>query len=113
MFKQAIPIAYEVKPMRSRSILPWIIAIVAAGVFLVPLATEAGALCFAQWCELMGKSIDVRTPLIDSMTSGLQNACDLLAESVGPTIQRTIHDPTVALPVASVLLVLAMAMLRR
>ena len=113
MFKQAIPIAYEVKPTRSRSILPWIISIVAAGVFLVPLATEGAAICYAQWCEVMGKSTDVRTPLIDSMVSGLQNVRDLLTESVGPTFQRAIRDPTVALPAAAVLLVVAMAMLRR
>jgi hypothetical protein len=113
MFKQAIPIAYEVKPTRSRSILPWIISIVAASVFLVPLATEGAAICYAQWCEVMGTSTDVRTPFIDSMVSGLQNARDLLTESVGPTFQRTIRDPTVALPAAAVLLVVAMAMLRR
>jgi hypothetical protein len=113
MFKQSIPIAYEVKPTRSRSILPWIISIVAAGVFLVPLATEGAAICYAQWCEVMGKSTDVRTPFIDSIVSGLQNARDLLTESVGPTFQRTIRDPAVALPAAAVLLVVAMAMLRR
>ena len=105
MFKQAIPIAYEIKPTRSRSIRPWIIAIFAAGVFLVPLAAEGAAICYAQWCELMGQSTDVRTPIIDSIGSGIQNARDLLAESIGPTLQRTIRDPTVALPVASVLIV--------
>ncbi len=113
MFKQAIPIAYEVKPTNSRSIRPWIIATLAAGAILAPLAAEGTAICYAQWRELMGNSTDVRTPIIDSIGSGIQNARDLLSESVGPTLQRTIRDPTLALPVASALIVVAMAVLRR
>jgi hypothetical protein len=113
MFKQAIPIAYEIKPTRSNSTLSWIISIILAAIFLVPLATEGMVICYAQWCELMGKSTAVQTPFIDSMGSGLEIARDLLAERVAPALQRVVRDPTVALPVATVLLVLAMAMLRR
>ena len=113
MFKQAIPIAYEIKPTRSHSTLSRIMSIVAAAVFLVPLATEGTLVCYAQWCELMGKSTAVRTPFTDSLGSGLENARDRLAESVAPALQRVVRDPAVALPVAAVLLVLAMAMLRR
>ena len=113
MFKQSIPIAYEVRPPRSKSALRWTMSIIAAGVFLAPLAKEGAAICYAQWSEIMGKSTDVRTPIIDSVASGLQYARDLLADSLGSTFRRTIHDPTLALPVASVLVVLAMAVLRR
>ena len=114
MFKQAIPIAYEIKPTRSNSTLSWIISIILAAIFLVPLATEGTAICYAQWCELMGKSTAVQTPFIDSMGSGLENARDLLAERACQSCPcRVVRDPTVALPVAAVLLVLAMAMLRR
>jgi hypothetical protein len=113
MFKQSIPIAYEVKPTRSRSTMIWIMSILAAGVFLVPVAAEATVVCYAQWCEIMGTTTNVQTPIIDWIGSGLQKAHDLVGEHVGPTFQHTVRDPTVALPVALVLIVVAMAMLRR
>jgi hypothetical protein len=113
MFKHSIPIAYEVKPPHSRSTLTWIISILAASVFLVPVAAEGAALCYAQWCEIMGKTTKVQTPIIDWIGSGLEKARDLLGEHVGPTFQSTVRDPSVALPVALVLIVVAMTMLRR
>ena len=113
MFKQVVPIDHDVKPTRFRSSLPWIISIVAIGALLAPLAAEGAASCYAQWCEIMGKSTEVKTPIIDSLGSGLEHARDLLSDSLGSAFQLTLRDPTVALPFAAVLLVVAMAMLRR
>jgi hypothetical protein len=113
MFKQSIPIAHEIKPTPTKSIRTWIIFIVGLGAILAPLVVEGTAICYAQWCEIMGKEIEARTPIIDSIAAALQSAHDLVADSLGPTFQSTIHNPNVALPVASVLLVVAMAMLRR
>jgi hypothetical protein len=113
MFKHSVPIVYEVRPASSKSKLPRILSILASGALLAPLAAEGAAICYVQWCEIMGKSAKVQTPIIDSIGSGLLCVRDLLADSFGSTFQRAIHEPTIALPVASVLLVLAMAVLRR
>ncbi len=113
MFKQAIPIDHDVKPTRFTSRLPWIISIVAVGAVLAPLAAEGAASCYAQWCEIMGKSTEVKTPIIDSIASGLEHARDLLADSLGSAFEVTLRDPAVALPFAAVLLVLAMSMMKR
>ncbi len=113
MFKQAVPIDHNVKPTRLKSSLPWIICIITAGVFLVPLAFEGATICYAQWCEITGKSVKVQTPIIDSIANGLQRTRDLLVDSFGLTVQRTINDPVVTLSFAALLLVLAMAVLRR
>ena len=113
MFKPSImladvPDAARPHAMRLRTVL-------LAGVVLVlvPLAAEAALRCYAQWCEVMGSSAEVQTPIIDSIGEGIQTARDSLAEDLGPTWHAATHDPYVALPVATVLIVVAMAWLKR
>ena len=51
---------------------------------------EACVLCYAQWCEVMGTSAEVRTPIIDSI--GKRSAgCPRLArgEHLRPALQRS------------------------
>jgi hypothetical protein len=113
MFKQALLFDHEVKPTRSKSIVPRLISVLAACIFLVPLAAEGAAMCYAQWSGILGKTTEVRTPIVDTMGSGLQRVRELLAVSRWAPFERAIHDPTVALPIASLFLVVAMAILRR
>jgi hypothetical protein len=109
MFKQSIILAHEIPPTPSRSTRAQIVSVIAVIVFLAPLAWAGATICYSQWCQVMGGSTEVPTPVIDSIAAGLRDSRDWLADSIGPAIQ----DPYVALPVASLLLILGMAMLRR
>ena len=87
--------------------------LIALGVFLVPLAIEAAAICYSQWCEVLGRSSEVRTPCIDGIRQGFEDARESLSERVGPPWNAGIQNPSIALPVSAVLIILAMVMLRR
>ena len=113
MFKPSImladvPDAARPHAMRLRTVL-----LVGVVLVLVPLAAEAALRCYAQWCEVMGSSAEVQTPIIDSIGEGIQTARDSLAKDLGPTWYAATHDPYVALPIATVLIVVAMAWLKR
>jgi hypothetical protein len=113
MFKTSIMLADEIEPPRSQPMRPRRIFLIALGLFLVPLAVETAAICYSQWCEVLGRASELRTPIIDSITQGLGDAHDSLADCVGPRWHAAIRNPSIALPVSSVLVVLAIAMLRR
>jgi hypothetical protein len=113
MFKPSILLVDQIEPPRSNAMRLRYVFLLAVIVIFVPLAVEAVAICCSQWCEVMGRTSEVRTPMIDSIEQGLQDARESLAESVGPTWHTAIRDPSIALPVSSVLIVVAMAMLRR
>jgi hypothetical protein len=113
MFKPSIMLADKIEPTPSPPLRVRIVFLIAALVFLLPLAVEAASICFGQWCEVMGQSSEVRTPIIDSIGEGLRDTRDSLAETIGPPVHRLTHDPGVALPVASAFILLAMTLLRR
>ena len=113
MFKPSIMLAERIGPTPSPAMRSRIVFMIAVLVLLVPLAVEAASICFAQWCELAGRTSDVRTPIIDAIWEGLRDTRDSLAESLGPTVHAATHDPGVALPVASACVLLALALLRR
>jgi hypothetical protein len=113
MFKPSMMLADEIEPPRSQPMRLRLIFLIALGVFLVPLAVETTEICYSQWCEVLGRASEVRTPIIDSIAQDLRDAHDSLADCVGPRWHAAICDPSIALPVSSVLIVLAIAMLRR
>lgn len=113
MFKPAIMLVDEIEPPRLTPIRLRMVLLIALGVCLIPLAVEAAAICYSQWCEVMGRANDVRTPYIDAIRQGFADARESLAEHVGPPWNAGIQNPSIALPVSSVLIIVAMAMLRR
>ncbi len=113
MFKPSIMLVDQIEPRRSSAVRLRYAFLLAVIVVLVPLAVEAASICYSQWCEVLGRASDVRTPVIDSIGQGLLDARESLAESFGPTWHSAIRDPSIALPVCSVLIVAAMTMLRR
>ena len=112
MFKPSIMLADVIEPSRPRTMRLRTVLLAAVVCFFVPLAAEAALICYGQWCEVLGGSADVQTPIIDSVGEGIQTARELLAEDLGPTWHAATHDAYVVLPVATVLIVVAMAILR-
>ena len=113
MFKPSITLADVPDAARPHAIRLRTILLATMVLVLVPLAAEAALKCYAQWCEVMGSSAEVQTPIIDSIGEGIQTARASLAEDLGPTWHAATHDPYVALPAAAILIVVAMAWLRR
>jgi hypothetical protein len=113
MSKSHIPLALDIRPARSRPGLARIVPVFVAGILLGPLALEGVLCCYAQWCEVIGKSTDVNTPILDTIAQGHQNGREWLGEQVAPTLHRVLREPKIALPVSSILIVVAIALLRR
>ena len=113
MFKPSIMLVEKIESPHARPLRLRMVLLIALGIFLVPLVVEAAAICYSQWCEVMGRSSEVRTPLINAIGEGLVRAENRWPRRIGPTWDSAVYDPSIALPVSSVLIILAMAMLRR
>jgi len=113
MSKNRIPLAHEIRPARSTSRRPRIVRILVVIVLVLPIVVEGAVLSYARWSEVMGRSTEVYTPITTAVTEGLQNARESLWDPIGTSLERSVRDPMIALPVAFVFLVLAMVMLRR
>jgi hypothetical protein len=113
MPKNLVTLAHDLRPERSRSRFLPIAAIFVFSLALAPLLRESVLVCYSQWCEIMGKSFDVRTPILDSIQDRFQAARDGLWDSITPCFNRVPWDLKVVLCVAVVVMSLAMVMLRR
>jgi hypothetical protein len=113
MPKNPLPIAYDIKPARPPSKLARITFMILVFVVLAPLVMEGAVTCYAQWCDVMGRSTEVKTPIINWIGRGLGDVHDQLADRIGPTFHSSVRDPKVALPVAGFLILAAMMMLKR
>jgi hypothetical protein len=105
-------IIHDLKPVRFKPKFR-MISIIVVSILLVPLLVEGAMICYVQWCEVMGSSTEIHTPIIDSMYKCFEDARDGYRESIGPELHRALGDASIALPVALVFIVLAMAMLKR
>jgi hypothetical protein len=113
MSKSHVPLALDIRPARSSPRLARILPIFVVGVLLGPLALEGILCCYAQWCEVMGESTEVNTPILDALVQGHHNGREWLGDRVAPTFHRVFREPKIALPVSSILIVVAIALLRR
>jgi hypothetical protein len=113
MSKNSIMLAPDLRPQRpgTRLLPSAVICLLAA--LLVPLLMEGVVLCYSRWCEVLGTSVDVRTPVLDSIGDHLQDAREAVWNTVAPQFQKVPWNPKVVLPIAAVIMALAMMMLRR
>jgi hypothetical protein len=112
MSKSRPSIIHDIKPVRSKRNFR-MIPIIVVSILVVPLLVEGAMICYAQWCEVMGTSTEIHTPITDSMFKCFEDARVSFGESIGPGLHRSLGDASIALPVALVFIVLAMAMLKR
>jgi hypothetical protein len=111
MPKNPITLAPDLRPDRRRKALP-IVSIFVLAPLIAPLVMEAAALCYAQWCTALGTQAEVRTPIIDSIQEGIESVRDDLWSVLSARFQRVPWSPKVVLPVAAVIMAVAMVMLR-
>ena len=113
MRKLAMQLGEDLQEERHRSRIPLLVVGLILLLGLGPLALEGGAVCLANWKEFMGISADARTPLLDDIQDRLHDAKDLFWSEITPWFRRLPWDPKMVLPAASIVMALAMLMLRR
>ncbi len=80
---------------------------------LGPLAIEGIALCVSEWKEFLGIADNVKTPVLDGFQNNLNDIQDIFRSQITPYLSSMPWDPKMVLPVAAVVMVMAMLMLRR
>ena len=113
MSKNPILLAPDASSDRGKSKLLLIVSISVLALLVAPLFMEGVALCYAQWCDVLGNSVAVRTPILDSIGDQLRTVQVDIRNALTPVFERVPWNPKVVLPIAVVIMALAMALLRR
>jgi hypothetical protein len=111
--KPRILLEYDDTGTRSPTRRQRVVAAILTAVVIVPIAREGGLCCYAQWCEAFGSATEVRTPIFDAAASAMSGVRESLAECAGPSLMSLFGDRKIALPFASISIVLAMLVLKR
>jgi len=112
MHKFPIPIADQISPERRRSKVLRTASIVLLGLVLAAPVQEGVSLCIGQWRQVLGTNTEVRTPILDSVHDGLQDAHQSVWSSVSAQFERVPWAPRFVLTVAAVVVVLGIVMLK-
>jgi hypothetical protein len=113
MIKNPITLAPDLESDRPRrKVLPILLLFVAASL-LAPIFIDAVALCYAQWGEILGTPTQVRTPILDAIGERVATVREDLWYHVSSRFHRVPWNPRIVLPVAVVVTLLAITMLRR
>ena len=112
MYKFPIPIAHDVAPPSRWRRLRRSAAIAVLGLAIAPLVYEALAMCHAQWCQVLGRNAQARTPVFDSLSDGVSTGHRSFWDTIGPYFQHVPWNPKIVFAVAAVVMVLAMTMLK-
>ena len=91
----------------------WSVPVLVTGALLLPLVVEGTLCCYAQWCDALGKSTEVSTPILDTIAGGFQFCHEWCGDRIAPSFNSVLRDPKIAIPFSSLLIVMAIALLRR
>jgi hypothetical protein len=92
---------------------PLVLMILFLLIGLAPLAMEGAALCLGKWKEFMGASTNVPTPVLDQVSDSLHDMHTAFWLCITPFFRGLPWDPMIVLPAATIIMALAMFMLRR
>jgi hypothetical protein len=112
MHKFPIPIAYEDPRAQSRSRLLRHGAIVVLGLGLAPLIFEGGSICYAQWCQVMGRNAQASTPVLDVVQNQVESGHRTFWDAISPCFQRLPWNPRPVLLVGVIFTIVGMMMLK-
>ena len=112
MAKNPIVLAPDLTPDRRKSKMLPIASIFVLAPLLAPVIMETVSICHGQWCEVMGRSVTVRTPFLDSIGEQIEEVREVCWYHLLSRFQRVPWNPKVVLPVMAVIMALAMFMMR-
>jgi hypothetical protein len=113
MRKLAYQLGHDIQSEPRRSRWPLVLLVLLLIVGLGPLALEGAALCLGNWKEFIGASTDVRTPVLDRVQETMHDMSSAFWLEVGPFFRRLPWEPKAVLPAATIVMAIAMLMLRR
>ena len=112
MPKKTLTLAPDLSPSNSRKRLLPIAAICVLAALSAPLVKESIAVCYAGWCDVLGRPVTVRTPILDTIGEGIQTAREEAKNTIAPFFNRVPWNPPVVLGASAVIMALAIMMLR-
>jgi hypothetical protein len=110
--KQLITLAPDIRPDRPRRRILPILSLFVAAPLLAPIIIDAAALCYGQWREMLGTPVPVCTPTLDAIGERVEEIREDVWYHLSSRFQRVPWNPRVVLPVAVLVMLLAMVMLR-
>ena len=113
MRKLAFQVGEDIQEARPRSKLPLIFMGFFLFTGLSPLALEGASLCLSNWKEYMGVRAEVRTPVLDNIQACVEDTREFFWYKITPYFRGLPWDPKMVLPAASLVMVVAMLLLRR
>jgi hypothetical protein len=113
MTKNLLSLAPDLNSDRPRRKLLPILSLFVVVPLLAPFVIDAVALCYGQWCDMLGIRASVRTPTLDAIGETLAGVREDVRYHVTSHFQRVPWNPRVVLAVSVVVMLLAMMMLRR
>ena len=88
MHKFPLQIAHDMRPDQPRARLLRLVAIFGLGLALAPLVAEGVSISHAQWCQVLGKNAQARTPILDSVTETTVETHRSAWESINGRFQK-------------------------
>jgi len=113
MRKLAGQLGSEMEVEHHRSKWPSVLMALILLVGLGPPALEGIALGVGAWKEFLGVSGNVKTPVLDGVQDTLNDVRGIFWSQITPWFRSMPWDPKMVLPIAAVVMVTAMLMLRR
>jgi hypothetical protein len=113
MRKLPYQLGHDIQSEQRRSRWPLVLLILLLLVGLGPLVLEGAAICVGNWKEFIGASTDVRTPTLDRVQETLQDMSSAFWLEVTPFFRQLPWEPKVVLPAATIIMAMAMILLRR
>jgi hypothetical protein len=112
MSKQPITLAPDIRPDKPRrNVLP-ILSLFVAIPLLAPIVIDVVAVFYGQWREVLGTPTTVRTPTLDAIGERVADVREDAWYHISSRFNRVPWNPRVVLPVAVLVIILAMVMLR-
>jgi hypothetical protein len=112
MHKAPIPIALDIQPPRHKRSVLRSAAILFLGIALAPIIADGTSLCYAQWCQVMGRNVEARTPVFDSLHDGLESGHRSVGTTISSFFQGIPWSPKIVLLVGVIVMVVGMMMLK-
>jgi hypothetical protein len=112
MPKNPITLAPDIRPDRPRRRLLPLLLLLGTATVLAPVLMDTVALCYGQWRSILGTPTDVRTPTLDAIGDRIEEVRADLWYHVSGRFNRVPWNPRVVFPIAVLVMVIAMVMLR-
>jgi hypothetical protein len=112
MPKLRLEIAHDVHARKRSARRIRLAALLLAGALMGPVLLEGGSLCLSQWHEVIGKSYEVRTPILDAIGKKIERVREDSWELIEPHVEDIHWNAAAVFPILAGLMIIAMVLLK-